>query len=85
MLTIYSAECYYRSHDVSAARKKSLAQKADRHLCRLFQYGLTTGGPGVMSVGWIVISFFSMLNTFLPECENDELISSSIICWARNG
>lgn len=26
----------------------------------LFQYGLTTGGPGVMSVGWIVVSFFTM-------------------------
>lgn len=26
---------------------------------RLFQYGLNTGGPGVMSVGWIIVSFFS--------------------------
>lgn len=26
----------------------------------LFQYGLTTGGPGVMSVGWIVVCFFTM-------------------------
>ena len=26
----------------------------------LFQYGLTTGGPGVMSVGWIIVSFFTM-------------------------
>lgn len=26
----------------------------------LFQYGLITGGPGVMSVGWIVVSFFTM-------------------------
>jgi amino acid transporter len=26
----------------------------------LFQYGLLTGGPGVMSVGWIVVSFFTM-------------------------
>ena len=26
----------------------------------LFQYGLNTGGPGVMSVGWIVVSFFTM-------------------------
>jgi len=25
----------------------------------LFEYGLTTGGPGVMSVGWIVVSFFT--------------------------
>ncbi|RDL38936.1 Uncharacterized protein BP5553_03276 [Venustampulla echinocandica] len=26
----------------------------------LFQYGLTTGGPGVMSVGWIIVSMFTM-------------------------
>lgn len=26
----------------------------------LFEYGLSTGGPGVMSVGWIVVSFFTM-------------------------
>lgn len=25
----------------------------------LFEYGLTTGGPGVMSIGWIVVSFFT--------------------------
>lgn len=27
----------------------------------LFSYGLNTGGPGVMSVGWIVVSFCTML------------------------
>lgn len=27
----------------------------------LFNYGLNTGGPGVMSVGWILVSFFTML------------------------
>lgn len=26
----------------------------------LFEYGLLTGGPGVMSVGWILVSFFTM-------------------------
>ncbi|KAH9208777.1 amino acid/polyamine transporter I [Leptodontidium sp. 2 PMI_412] len=26
----------------------------------LFSYGLNTGGPGVMSVGWIVVSIFTM-------------------------
>ncbi|KAK0717401.1 amino acid/polyamine transporter I [Lasiosphaeria miniovina] len=30
-------------------------------LTTLFQYGLLTGGPGVMSVGWIVVSFFTIL------------------------
>ncbi|KAK4694344.1 choline transport protein, partial [Lecanoromycetidae sp. Uapishka_2] len=27
----------------------------------LFAYGLNTGGPGVMTVGWIIISFFTLL------------------------
>ncbi|AEO63840.1 uncharacterized protein THITE_2085353 [Thermothielavioides terrestris NRRL 8126] len=27
----------------------------------LFSYGLNTGGPGVMSVGWILVSFFTLL------------------------
>lgn len=27
----------------------------------LFSYGLETGGPGVMSVGWILVSFFTLL------------------------
>lgn len=27
----------------------------------LFSYGLATGGPGVMSVGWILVSFFTLL------------------------
>lgn len=26
----------------------------------LFEYGLSTGGAGVMSIGWIVVSFFTM-------------------------
>ncbi|KIV78728.1 hypothetical protein PV11_06345 [Exophiala sideris] len=26
----------------------------------LFEYGLTTGGPGVMSAGWLIVSFFTM-------------------------
>ncbi|KAL8778318.1 MAG: hypothetical protein Q9194_002066 [Teloschistes cf. exilis] len=29
-------------------------------LTTLFSYGLNAGGPGVMSVGWIVVSFFTM-------------------------
>ncbi|KAL8724489.1 MAG: hypothetical protein Q9166_007923 [cf. Caloplaca sp. 2 TL-2023] len=27
----------------------------------LFSYGLNTGGPGVMSIGWIIVSFFTLL------------------------
>lgn len=30
-------------------------------LTTLFSYGLNTGGPGVMSVGWIIVSFFTLL------------------------
>ncbi|KAK0629458.1 amino acid/polyamine transporter I [Bombardia bombarda] len=30
-------------------------------LTTLFSFGLATGGPGVMSIGWIVVSFFTIL------------------------
>ncbi|KAL2186971.1 amino acid transporter [Thermothelomyces heterothallicus CBS 203.75] len=30
-------------------------------LTTLFSYGLNTGGPAVMSVGWILVSFFTLL------------------------
>lgn len=36
----------------------------------LFEYGLATGGPAVMSIGWIVVSFLTMfvaLGTFRPS------------------
>lgn len=26
----------------------------------LFEYGLSTGGPAVMSIGWLTVSFFTM-------------------------
>lgn len=26
----------------------------------LMEYGLTTGGPGVVSIGWLVVCFFTM-------------------------
>ncbi|GAP91219.1 putative APC amino acid permease [Rosellinia necatrix] len=29
-------------------------------LTTLFEYGLNTGGPAVMSIGWIVVSFFTL-------------------------
>lgn len=61
------------------------AQEILLNFVRLFQYGLTTGGPGVMSVGWIVVSFFSMWNNFPPDCGHDELRTSSTVCWAGNG
>lgn len=38
----------------------------------LFQYGLNTGGPGVMSVGWIVVSFF----TFFVALGMAEIVSA---------
>ncbi|KAL8950962.1 MAG: hypothetical protein Q9222_003023 [Ikaeria aurantiellina] len=37
----------------------------------LFSYGLNTGGPGVMSVGWIIVSFFSTILDLIlvhPAC-----------------
>jgi len=27
----------------------------------LFSYGLATGGPAVMTVGWIIVSFFTLI------------------------
>ncbi|KAI1420750.1 amino acid/polyamine transporter I [Xylaria sp. FL1777] len=30
-------------------------------LTTLFQYGLNTGGPAVMSIGWIIVSFFTLM------------------------
>lgn len=41
-------------------RRSCWCMCTDRACASLFQYGLNTGGPGVMSVGWIIISFFSM-------------------------
>ncbi|MCJ1480515.1 hypothetical protein MMC06_000670 [Schaereria dolodes] len=38
----------------------------------LFQYGLNTGGPGVMSVGWIVVSVF----TFIVGLGMAEIVSA---------
>ncbi|EGX52969.1 hypothetical protein AOL_s00007g305 [Orbilia oligospora ATCC 24927] len=38
----------------------------------LFQYGLTTGGPGVMSIGWIVVNFF----TFFVGLGMAEIVSA---------
>ncbi|MCJ1313203.1 hypothetical protein MMC25_006880 [Agyrium rufum] len=38
----------------------------------LFEYGLTTGGPGVMSVGWIVVSVF----TFIIGLSMAEIVSA---------
>ena len=37
----------------------------------LFEYGLTTGGPGVMSIGWIVVSFFTLFVSHIEECTPD--------------
>ncbi|PQE07836.1 amino acid polyamine transporter I protein [Rutstroemia sp. NJR-2017a WRK4] len=38
----------------------------------LFSYGLVTGGPGVMSVGWIIVSFF----TFMIALSMAEIVSA---------
>ena len=44
----------------------------------LFEYGLTTGGPGVMSVGWIVVSFFSMYCTAIPRKASTNAVSIAL-------
>ncbi len=40
----------------------------------LFAYGLNTGGPAVMTVGWIVVNFFS---TFLFLRINNPLLGAT--------
>jgi amino acid transporter len=41
-------------------------------LTTLFSYGLNTGGPAVMSIGWIVVSFF----TFIVALGMAEIVSA---------
>lgn len=48
------------------------AQVLTRH--RLFSYGLNTGGPAIMSVGWIIVCFFSMSSIQLLIPHGPELI-----------
>lgn len=40
--------------------------------CSLFEYGLNTGGPGTMTVGWIVVSVF----TFIVALGMAEIVSA---------
>lgn len=51
------AERHNRYHDVCAERMLDVVHQLT--VLRLFSYGLNTGGPGVMSIGWIIVSFFS--------------------------
>jgi amino acid transporter len=38
----------------------TFAQSICTGITTLFQYGLTTGGPGVMSVSWLIVCFMTM-------------------------
>ncbi|KAK0250353.1 polyamine transporter tpo5 [Friedmanniomyces endolithicus] len=49
----------------------------------LFEYGLTTGGPGVMSIGWIVVSFFTMfVGLAMAEITSAHPTSGGPYFWA---
>ncbi|EOO04205.1 putative apc amino acid permease protein [Phaeoacremonium minimum UCRPA7] len=49
----------------------------------LFSYGLNTGGPGVMSVGWIIVSFFTlMVATAMAEIVSAIPTSGGPYFWA---
>ena len=67
-------ECYRVLLLVSRRRCRMLKVAGDLAECclpySLFEYGLTIGGPGVMSVGWIIVSFFS------PSCPSVLMITS---------
>ncbi|WPH04208.1 Hypothetical protein R9X50_00709700 [Acrodontium crateriforme] len=49
----------------------------------LFEYGLTTGGPGVMSVGWICVNFFTMfVGLSMAEITSAHPTSGGPYFWA---
>ena len=77
------SECGNRYYDV---RVEILSPAFDisTDFISLFAYGLNTGGPGVMTVGWIIVSIFSM--AFILSCHQstDKLKhSSSAPAWPR--
>ncbi|TGJ80769.1 hypothetical protein E0Z10_g7979 [Xylaria hypoxylon] len=52
-------------------------------LTTLFQFGLNTGGPAVMSIGWIVVSFFTlMVATAMGEIVSAIPTSGGPYFWA---
>ncbi|KAI0101699.1 amino acid/polyamine transporter I [Nemania sp. FL0031] len=52
-------------------------------LTTLFSYGLNTGGPAVMSIGWIVVSFFTlMVATAMGEIVSAIPTSGGPYFWA---
>ena len=52
--------CFFPPNWFLSGVALTLSQSVITGITTLFQYGLTEGGPGVMSVGWIVVSFFTM-------------------------
>ena len=57
-------ECHHLHHNVRLIiHRWRITQTLTWH--SLFSYGLNTGGPAVMSIGWIIASFFSTLLTKL--------------------
>ena len=49
----------------------------------LFTYGLHTGGPGVMTIGWIIVSFFTLIvGTAMAEILSSIPTSGGPYFWA---
>lgn len=49
----------------------------------LFEYGLSTGGPAVMTVGWIVVCFFTMfVGLSMAEITSAHPTSGGPYFWA---
>ena len=49
----------------------------------LFGYGLNTGGPGVMTIGWIIVCFFTlMIGTSMAEILSSIPTSGGPYFWA---
>ncbi|KAL8669350.1 MAG: hypothetical protein Q9168_006055 [Polycauliona sp. 1 TL-2023] len=60
---VFIADRSYRVSSLALRRmfaRASLSTPRSTVARRLFQYGLSTGGPAVMSVGWLVVNFFTM-------------------------
>lgn len=68
-----ASERHHRHHNVQTSLGLPWnPQVLTRH--RLFGYGLNTGGPAIMSVGWIIVCFFSMSSVQLLIPPGPELM-----------
>ncbi|KAF6226747.1 hypothetical protein HO173_012350 [Letharia columbiana] len=56
-----SSEVNFKIQDEGRLAELGYTQELRREWSLLFAYGLNTGGPGVMTVGWIIVSMFTLI------------------------